>query len=332
MSHPPNVHKYTVGWLCALPIELAASKLVLDEQYQGLGFDPNDETKYSLGSIGNHNVVMGCLPAGEIGIGAAATVATRMRAKFPNIRFGLMVGIGGGVPSHADVRLGDVVVSQPVGDRRGVIQYDLGKSTPDGFLHTGSLNAPPQVLRQAVANLQARHICDGGNISSYLAVIENKAKRFSRPPSESDILFSSACEHVHGESTCEKCDLSQAVSRKSRDHNDVVIHYGTIASGNRVIKSARERDALNKKLGGVLCFEMEAAGLMNNFDCLVIRGICDYADSHKNKDWQPYAAAVAAAFAKELLVETTPITVINTTVISVCRIDINLQLIAVGFI
>lgn len=50
-----------------------------------------------------------------------------------------------------------------------------------------------------------------------------------------------------------------------------------------------------------MCFEMEAAGLMNNFPCLVIRGICDYADSHKNKKWQIYAAATAAACAKEIL-------------------------------
>lgn len=46
---------------------------------------------------------------------------------------------------------------------------------------------------------------------------------------------------------------------------------------------------------------MEAAGLSNGFPCVVIRGICDYADSHKNDQWHPYAAAVAAACAKELL-------------------------------
>lgn len=50
-----------------------------------------------------------------------------------------------------------------------------------------------------------------------------------------------------------------------------------------------------------MCFEMEAAGLMNDFPCLVIRGICDYADSHKNKTWQAYAAATAAACAKDIL-------------------------------
>ncbi len=80
------------------------------------------------------------------------------------------------------------------------------------------------------------------------------------------------------------------------------IHYGLIASGNQVIKDAGFRDRLNQDLGrNVLCVEMEAAGLMDGFPCIVIRGICDYADSHKNKEWQEYAAAVAAAFAKELL-------------------------------
>lgn len=81
----------------------------------------------------------------------------------------------------------------------------------------------------------------------------------------------------------------------------MVVHYGTIASGNQVIKTAVERDRLSAELGGVFCFEMEAAGLMNSFPCLVIRGICDYADSHKNKQWQMYAAGTAAAYAKEVL-------------------------------
>jgi hypothetical protein len=67
------------------------------------------------------------------------------------------------------------------------------------------------------------------------------------------------------------------------------------------MKDGVSRDRLSAELGGVLCFEMEAAGLMNEFSCLVIRGICDYADSHKNKTWQPYAAATAASCAKELL-------------------------------
>ena len=81
----------------------------------------------------------------------------------------------------------------------------------------------------------------------------------------------------------------------------MAIYYGTIALGNQVMKDAITRDWISKELGGVMCFEMEAAGLMNNLPCLVIRGICDYADLHKNKKWQLYAAATAAACAKEIL-------------------------------
>ena len=96
--------------------------------------------------------------------------------------------------------------------------------------------------------------------------------------------------------------VNVGVDRAQRKPGDMRVHYGLIASGNQVIKDAKFRDSLNESLGGnVLCVEMEAAGLMNDFPCIVIRGICDYADSQKNKDWQEHAAAIAAACAKELL-------------------------------
>jgi len=66
------------------------------------------------------------------------------------------------------------------------------------------------------------------------------------------------------------------------------------------MKNALLRDKFAEE-NGVLCFKMEAAGLMNYFPCLVIRGICDYSDTHKNKEWQGYAAMTAAAYAKDLL-------------------------------
>lgn len=90
------------------------------------------------------------------------------------------------------------------------------------------------------------------------------------------------------------------LDRINRDDDDPIIHYGIIASGNRVIKSEQERDRLRDDLGAI-CIEMEAAGLMDSFPCLIIRGICDYADFRKTKQWQPYAAMTAAACAKELL-------------------------------
>lgn len=116
--------------------------------------------------------------------------------------------------------------------------------------------------------------------------------------SENDRLFKPNYQHKEGAKTCDECDKTQMIERPIRENQDPFIHYGTIASGNQVIKDAETRDSIGK---GCLCFEMEAAGLMNDFPCLVIRGICDYADSHKNKHWQKYAAATAAASAKELL-------------------------------
>jgi nucleoside phosphorylase len=124
--------------------------------------------------------------------------------------------------------------------------------------------------------------------------------KFSYQGAENDQLFQAEYDHVGGGTTCEQCDVSRLVVRPTRDSPDPVVHYGTIASGNQVMRHGGTRDRLSREFG-VLCFEMEAAGLMNDFPCVVIRGICDYADSHKNKRWQEYAAATAAAYAKELL-------------------------------
>lgn len=76
------------------------------------------------------------------------------------------------------------------------------------------------------------------------------------------------------------------------------------------MKDAEIRDVLAKE-DNVLCFEMEPGGVMNAFPCLVIRGICDYSDSHKTKEWQGYAAMAAAAYAKDLLLRMSPANVDN---------------------
>lgn len=128
---------------------------------------------------------------------------------------------------------------------------------------------------------------------------KNEKRRIRSTNSKTE-LDESEDEYIEeDEDDCRRCDRTQTVKRKPRD---MKVHYGLIASGNRVIKDAQNRKALVKELGSnVLCVEMEAAGLMDNFPCIVIRGICDYADSHKNNVWQEHAAAVAAALAKELI-------------------------------
>ncbi|OPB46716.1 hypothetical protein A0O28_0068400 [Trichoderma guizhouense] len=296
---------------------------MLDQRHGDLPKPANDSNTYTLGSIGKHNVVIACLPKGHIGNNPAATVAAQMVSTFPSVRFGLMVGIGGGIPPK--VRLGDVVVSTPVGSFPGVVQWDLGKAKDGGFERTGSLNNPPVSLLTALAKLETEHELAGSRIPEYLDQMKQKwprlAAKYLRSDSLEDILFKADYSHVcqsttedhasfgssyesEEEESCQHCDKTKIIKRKPRDMR---VHYGLIASGNQVIKSATRRDQLNKDLGGnLLCVEMEAAGLMNNFPCIVVRGICDYADSHKNKDWQEYAAAVAAAFAKELLAYVSP--------------------------
>lgn len=296
-----RVQDYTVGWFSALPIELAAATVMLDERHESLPYDDNDPNLYTLGSIGKHNVVLACLPAGQIGTNSAAAVATRMQSNFPSLRVGLMVGIGGGVPSaEADIRLGDVVISQPHAGRGGVVQYDSGKTGVGGRLTpTSFLNTPPTVLLSAISQLQSDRYRGQDALSKHFIAFE-ELPEFSRDSTGPDVLYEATYNHIGGP-TCDGCREDKTKKRIQRVSQKVVIHYGTIASGNQVIKDGVTRDRLSVERGGVLCFEMEAAGLMNNFPCLVIRGICDYADSHKNKKWQPYAAAVAAACAKEVL-------------------------------
>ncbi|KAF2472437.1 purine and uridine phosphorylase, partial [Lindgomyces ingoldianus] len=292
--------EYTVGWVCALPDEFTAAQEMLDEEHQDLLPNGSDANIYTLGCIGDHHVVLACLPAGQTGTNLAAAVAVQLKATFPAIRFGLMVGIGGGVPSkEADVRLGDVVVSQPGNGHGGVVQYDFGKSTPKGFEQTGFLNTPPQVLLAAVTKLRSNQDRGRGSLSPHLSKL-SKICKFARDEAGSDVLFEAEYNHVGGDN-CASCAATGKIQREERTNNMPMVHYGTIASGNQVMRDGVIRDKISSEFGGVLCFEMEAAGLMNNFPCLIIRGICDYADSHKSKRWQSYAAGAAAAYAKELL-------------------------------
>ncbi|KAJ5869012.1 hypothetical protein N7455_003953 [Penicillium solitum] len=157
MSDPGN---YTVGWISALPVEYVSAQVFLDEEHDKPRFvSPNDTNDYTLGKMGEHNVVIAVLPDGEYGTASAASVATNMVNSFHNIRIGLMVGIGGGVPSEShDIRLGDVVVSAPRDGESGLFQYDFGKSIQDqSFQHTRFLNQPPAILRAAISGIRSQY-------------------------------------------------------------------------------------------------------------------------------------------------------------------------------
>ncbi|OAA73114.1 Pfs, NACHT and Ankyrin domain protein [Cordyceps fumosorosea ARSEF 2679] len=309
---------YVVAWIAALFIERAAAEAMLDEEHAApASFTRHrtDTNVYTWGRIGEHNIVIASLPAGVYGTTSAATTASNLLASLPSIRIGLLVGIGGGIArpdEDHDIRLGDVVVSQPDGTTGGVCQYDLIKAKAgDRRERQGFLGRPPTVLLNALASIQAEHERKDSKIPHLLQAMLEKnpkmGKRFKKNPGytnqgfENDHLFRVASSHVPGPD-CRGCDTADEVQRDPRDTTDPYIHYGIIASGNTLVKDAAARDRLFAHVGeDCICFEMEAAGLMNHFPCLVIRGICDYADSHQNDRWQCYASATAAAYAKELL-------------------------------
>lgn len=308
---------YTIGWICVVEPEYIAAKAMLDYTNQEkLPPIEGDSNSYTFGQIGKHYVVIASLPSGTYGTNPTAVVATQTSRSFPDLRFVLLVGIGGGVPQMTsdpdnDIYLGDVVVSNPTDLLGGVIQYDLGKMHEGAPrpTRTGTLNKPPTLVRTAVASLRASHGFKSSPLEEHLVKMVQQyptlVPKYQYQSTENDVLFDAGYRHEENNSTCDNCLRTRVVQRPPRAATHPRIHYGTIASGNQVVKDSVTREFWRKEVG-VLCFEMEAAGLMDAVPCLVLRGICDYADSHKNKRWQPYAAATAAAYAKDLLLEMAP--------------------------
>ncbi|KAF3073507.1 Ankyrin-3 [Trichoderma lentiforme] len=313
-----DLNIYTVGWICAIHPEYVAAQAFLDEKHETPEhISPHDNNNYTLGRIGKHNVAIAVLPYGEYGSVSAASVARDMLHSFPNIRIGLLVGIGGGAPSPKhDIRLGDVVVGVSSTGSSSVFQYDYGETLQgQSFEKMMFMNKPPLVLLSAVNGLMAEHELEGNQLAEAVDNVLNGKKKlrkkFGRPETASDRLYKS--HHVHSSDDEKSCviicgdDPLNLITRPERtdEDDDPAIHYGLIASANQLVKDAIIRDKLvaNK---GVLCFEMEASGLMNHFPCLVIRGICNYSDSHKTDEWQGYAAMTAAAYAKALLCRIAP--------------------------
>ncbi|KAK6519709.1 hypothetical protein TWF506_000009 [Arthrobotrys conoides] len=303
---------YTIGWFCAISIELAAVCAMLDEVHDTPPMGPLQDIIYKFGRIGCHNVVIACLPAGSYGNISAAAVGKEMKLRFSGLRFGLMVGIGGGIPrdesgtssASTDLHLGDVVVGIPTGDSGGVFQYDRGKTIDGGrFIHTGSLRKPPDILLSAVSNIQATPPQNlNEKLGQRVSEVQQVDCRLGYPGQKHDQLFHANYEHKEEGASCKLCDSTKLVNRRPRENHHPCVHYGVIASGGQVVRHGPTRDKIGRE-SRALCFEMEAAGLMDVLPCLIVRGISDYSDSHKSDLWQGYAAATAAAFTKELLLE-----------------------------
>jgi nucleoside phosphorylase len=296
---------YTVGWICALPeTELVTAGAMLDEEHPVLqASDPNDANSYLLGRIGDHNVVIACLPAEQTGKVSAATVAKDMVRSFPAIRVGLTVGIGGGAPYYGpqiedtcdgsdaefesddsddsdtiqDIRLGDVVISLHSKSSEAVVQYDFGKSvqTQDFVRAGGHLNKPPGIVLNAISMLKGQHVRKGHKICEVLSkmLTDNPRleKGFCHPGSARDYLFKPGISHKEGKkcASCHGPDNTNLIKRPRRSSDEPQIHYGTIGSADQLMNDALLRDKWSRK-ENIKCFETEAAGNLIQFE----HGIC----------------------------------------------------------
>ncbi|KAF3171333.1 Ankyrin Repeat [Orbilia oligospora] len=299
---------YTIAIIYVKPIEMGAITAMVDEFHQPVELHINEKNEYTLGRIGNHNVAIVGPAKGKQGKVAITAVAARISYMFRNIKVGLLVGIGGGIPrpgTDKDVRLGDVVVGAPeYGD--AIVQYDLGKQYTNRVENSRSLNKPPDILLRVVDRVNDEYR-RAGLEDDFFGRHLKRFEQFPRieedykRPKAADRLFDPLFEHDG--TSCSEHNAYYEVKRKPRNPRlgDIKIHYGTILSGDMVIKSGKRRDEIASNYPNALCFEMEAAGVMDDLPCLVIRGICDYSDSHKNKEWQGYAAATAASYAREIL-------------------------------
>ena len=293
----------TVAIFCTLAFEAVAVKYSFDEEFtcHPTCIGPKNYL-YSFGRIGNHRIILA--RPHHVGPVQAAHCAATVRQQFPNVQFALSIGTGGGIPHlpRHDIRLGDIAIGIPGDNHPGILEYDFGKYEQDRFVLKGCANKPPSILISADGSLEEDEIMERSPLSKILRTLTTRPK-YAHPYVE-DILYDAKFHHINKGDDCNGCEAATEknhVYRPPRPHHQPYVHRGLILSGNGVVKNPRDRDLLRRGYDDAVCFEMEAAGIVDEIPCLVVRGICNYADTHKQDAWRYYAAAAAAAYGKALL-------------------------------
>ncbi|KAK1658966.1 Pfs, NACHT and WD domain protein [Colletotrichum godetiae] len=267
-------------------MEAKAALLMLDQKHDGrFGVSRGDDYVFHAGSMCGHNIIIATLPAGqEYGTGSAAALASQVRKFFPNLWFGLLVGVAAGLPNLScqpprDIRLGDVLVALPDDNTAGLVAYYLGKNTGDGSfqpLRLGHVLAETEtIVRSAIGKIRLNAVNDAESFLSYYQQIIGRShggNEFEDSGQKYDVLHEF---NEHG--------IKCRVERKSRSHQERTrVWYGPIGSGEKLMRNSQQRDELRDRFN-IIGLEMEAAGTMNRIPVGVIRGVCDYGDEHKNK-------------------------------------------------
>ncbi|PNP41480.1 hypothetical protein TGAMA5MH_06581 [Trichoderma gamsii] len=311
-----------------------------DEDDEPYGRAQGDTNIYTTGKIGNHNVVLALLPS--IGTAAGAGVAASFRSSYSGLKTAFLVGVCGGVPSTGqdEILLGDVVISKTVVQYSLGRQYPGAFVAKDTV--GDNLGRPSKAIRTLITSFETergrrRLRQKAGQYLKDLqraALEEGHRHSYQYPGVAEDKLFAATYVHKHWglqayscscseekDSFCDEaahasctelgCNEEQLVPRRRLETKKTMepgyaqcpeIFIGGVASGDTVMKSGEHRDRIAKERN-VIAFEMEGAGVWDEVPCIVVKGVCDYADSHKSKMWQPFAATTAAAVLKAILVQ-----------------------------
>ncbi|KAL4978734.1 hypothetical protein BDW66DRAFT_11281 [Aspergillus desertorum] len=313
MSGPPRPVSradFRVAILCPLPLEAEVVKPLFDGVYSVIDHPAlskvlGDPNSYTLGRIGSYDVVLVYMPSA--GKAIASSVATHMKVSYPRIQLAFLIGVCGGVPfidkslatrGNTEIYLGDVIIST------GIVQYDrlpfasLCKDTIES-----NLGRPNHEIRSFLSKIKTRSDALRDGQCQYLATIQDTV-RAQCPGSQNDVLYSRKYDHRKENCQCSSDSKVDKTVIARRRKSDVVpfLHFGMLASGDSVMMSSKVRDSIAEQ-ERVIGFEMEGAGVWDQFPCILVKGVSDYADSHKSKGWQYFAAASAAACMRAILDE-----------------------------
>lgn len=337
LPRPTHRRDFKIAIICSQSLSVSAVEALFDARWNDVDYGkaPGDPNVYTTGRVGHHNVVVTQMPG--TGKCIAASVSSSFRTSYSNIQLALVVGLCGGVPfvkeeeKEEEIVLGDVVISE------AVVQYDLGRRFPDRFIRKDSirdnLGRPSAEIRSFLVKLKTRRSQKRllNSMSQYLAALHDKPG-MAYPGMDKAKLFDSSYPHKHQDlptcdlctdcrqrrypvyhgalrSPCEKlnCDESMLLLRsrniavsEDQEPPNPVVHFGLFASGDTVVQSSQDRDQIASR-EGVIAFETEGAGVWDNFPCVLIKGVCNYADSHGSKEWHNYASATAVACTKAFL-------------------------------
>ncbi|PGH07641.1 hypothetical protein GX51_01650 [Blastomyces parvus] len=320
-------HDFAIAIICSLPVEAQAVEALFDETYDELdkvySKQPKDINPYRIGRIGQHSVVL-CWML-KTGKENAATMAN-LQASYPGIKLSMVVGVCGAPYPFGDTQifLGDVIICD------AVVGYDFLRQYPTSFQRKPEVDEVDEI-RTLLRSLKARRTCIEfrEQISQHLDVIQQSGVRWQHPGFD-DVLFDPSYHHKPysanssgrcccfcGSTSYGSCEdaLQKRCSSLGCDENHVkrrrdaaqvvkpLVHIGKMVSASVVMGSGEIRDKVIRNEGVIGVDFAELEGLWDHLPCIIIKGVCNYADGHddQTRQWLGYAAATGASAAKAFL-------------------------------